>query len=717
MRRCGLKATVSIVAMALLVSTGMPINVLAEEQGDSGSQMVSEESQVVHMVEDETPPDDYDYNQLLATVYNCDSCDWLAEEDCTTKIGDLYAGQQLHVLDVVNRNGKLWYLVEKTEDPGIKGYIEGKYLISLQNLEAYAASVLKDETEDDIPIVQTAGSADFESMISGFPESYKPYLRNLHAAHPNWVFIPQSTGVDWNTFIAAEMTPERSLIERSVPDAYKGKQSWAYNASTGEYYGLSGYNWVQASEGAVKYFADPRNFLDEQGIFQFELLGYNGNLQTEEGVESILNGTFMSHTVMPGDTITYAQTFCRVGQETQTSPYMLAARVRQEQGAAGSSPLISGTYSGYEGLYNFFNIGAYGSTTQEIYVNGLTRARTEGWTSRFSSIRGGARILSGNYISKGQDTLYLQKFHVVNNGYTLFTHQYMQNIRGAANEAKTTYNTYSSIGILDNALIFKIPIYDNMPAVRCLKPDENTNQELEAFVKRLYSLILGREADEQGLANWTYQMQENGMTASQVIEGFVYSAEFQNRVMTDDEYVEIMYECMLNRASDPQGKANWIDALNQGASRRYVLVGFTNSQEFTNLCNSYNVVRGTLTTQENRDRNLNTTAFVRRLYVKALQREPEVQGLNEWTGRLYCHETDLYGVSYGFIFSPEFKSHNYSNEEYVTILYHTFLDREPDAQGCNNWVNILNQGGSRESVMRDFVNSREFQELSALYGL
>ena len=112
MRRCGLKATASIVAMALLVSTGMPINVLAEEQGDSGSQMVSEESQVVHMVEDETPPDDYDYNQLLATVYNCDSCDWLAEEDCTTKIGDLYAGQQLHVLDVVNRNGKILFLVE-----------------------------------------------------------------------------------------------------------------------------------------------------------------------------------------------------------------------------------------------------------------------------------------------------------------------------------------------------------------------------------------------------------------------------------------------------------------------------------------------------------------------------------------------------------------------------------------------------------------------------
>lgn len=717
--------TVTLTAVLLMSNSGSLFRVSAEEaetQTSEDTQMVPEETQVVHTIEDEMPAEDYDYNQVLATIYNCENCNWYADADCNSAIlSILEAGQQVRVLNAVYVNGTYWYQVEKTNEIGTTGYVQGCYLISTQDLTANAVMPISDgdmTIDDGAPAsVQGSDSIDFESSIAGFPESYKPYLRNLHANHPNWIFIPQNTGIDWNTFIAAEMAPERSLIERSVPDVYKGKQSWAYNPETGEYYGLSGYNWVQASESAVKYYADPRNFLDEQGIFQFELLGYNGELQTEAGVEAILSGTFMSHTVMPGDTITYAQAFCRVGQETQTSPYMLAARVRQEQGTAGTSPLISGSYPGYENLYNFFNIGAYGSTSEEIYVNGLNRARTEGWTSRFNSIQGGARILSGNYISKSQDTLYLQKFHVVNNGYTLFTHQYMQNIRGAVNEAKTAYNTYNSIGILNNALIFKIPVYINMPVVHCPKPEESTNQELEAFVSRLYRLVLEREPEEAGLYAWASAMQERGETAARVVEGFVYSSEFTNRNLTDSEYIEILYMTLLNRPSDSQGKNAWLNTLKNGCTRRSVLVGFVNSQEFQKLCDSYGVVRGSLSPSEYRDYNGNTTAFVSRLYRIALNREPEADGLNAWTGALYRHESDLHDISVGFIFSAEFQKHNYSDEEYVTILYRTFLNREPEEAGKQAWVKCLQQGTSRMEVLNGFVYSSEYSKLAADYGL
>lgn len=726
MKRFGGRLLAATLAVTLLVSnSGNLVKAFAEEDGlltSEETQMVPEETQVVHMIEDELPAEDYDYNQILATIYNCETCNWYTEPDSNGAVlGTLDSGQQVRVLNVVSANGIYWYQVEKTNEAGTVGYVQGSYLISNQDLTmSVEVTELNGEivSDDGIPVaVQASNSDDFESSIAGFPESYKPYLRNLHASHPNWIFIPQNTGIDWDTFIAAEMVPERSLIERSVPDAYKGKQSWAYNPETGEYYGLSGYNWVQASESAVKYYADPRNFLDEQGIFQFELLGYNGNLQTEDGVEAILDGTFMSHTIMPGDIITYAQTFCRVGQETQTSPYMLAARVRQEQGTAGSSPLISGNYPGYENLYNFFNIGAYGSTSEEIFVNGLTRARNEGWNSRFNSIQGGARILSGNYISKSQDTLYLQKFHVVNNGYTLFTHQYMQNIRGAVNEARTAYNTYSSIGIMDNALIFKIPVYSNMPVVRCPKPENSTNQELEAFVARLYRLILEREPEEAGLCAWATAMQERGETAAQVVEGFIYSNEFTSRNLTDEEYIEILYMTLLNRPSDSQGKNGWLNTLKNGCTRRSILVGFVNSQEFQKLCDSYGVVRGTLAPYEYRDVNGNTTAFVSRLYRIVLNREPEPDGLNAWTGVLYRHESDLHDIAVGFVFSAEFQSHNYSDEEYVTILYRTFLNREPEASGLQAWVNRLHQGASRMEVLNGFVYSSEYSKLAADYGL
>ena len=51
--------------------------------------------------------------------------------------------------------------------------------------------------------LKTAGVQDsaFESMISGFDESYKPYLRYLHTIHPNWKFTPMNTNFDFNTSV------------------------------------------------------------------------------------------------------------------------------------------------------------------------------------------------------------------------------------------------------------------------------------------------------------------------------------------------------------------------------------------------------------------------------------------------------------------------------------------------------------------------------------
>lgn len=562
-------------------------------------------------------------------------------------------------------------------------------------------------------------SADnFESSIAGFPESYKDSLRALHAAHPSWVFVPQITNVDWNTFITAEMVPERSLIPRSMDDAYKGKQSWAYNPETGEYYGLSGYNWVQASQAAVEYYADPRNFLTEQDIFQFELLTYNSSYQTEAGVEAILSGTFMSHTMMPDDIVTYGKGICLAGAQTNVSPYMLAARMRQEQGAAGTSPLISGTYPGYEGYYNFFNIHAYGTTETEIYVNGLSYARENGWNTRYNSIAGGANILGANYITKGQDTLYLQKFDVDDSYYGLFSHQYMQNVLGAYNEGRTAYNAYTSIGILNNNFVFKIPVYQNMPIVAVPKPGGNVYDEaaIKGFISRLYQNILVREPDESGMLFWYNRLTIGGSNAASVAASFVFSQEFENLNLSDDEFLERMYRTFLDRASDASGKAFWQDCLDVGCSRRYIVASFVSSTEFTLICNSYGIKKGSVSLTEARDRNIGATRFVTRLYTTTLQRKPDVEGLNYWVGAIINKSFTPYSVAERIVRSTEFIERNYTNEEYVKILYRVFFDREADAEGYAYWLNRLKTGTSREEVLRCFAYSTEFKKITASYG-
>ncbi|MCR5788574.1 MAG: DUF4214 domain-containing protein, partial [Lachnospiraceae bacterium] len=110
-------------------------------------------------------------------------------------------------------------------------------------------------------------------------------------------------------------------------------------------------------------------------------------------------------------------------------------------------------------------------------------------------------------------------------------------------------------------------------------------------------------------------------------------------------------------------------------------------------------------------------AFVERMYTKALNRPAEQAGLDHWVALLRDHSNDGAGLAYGFICSQEFKNRRLGDAEYVEVLYHTFFDRDPDAEGYADWMNRLRSGYSREYVLSRFVNSQEFDDLCESYGI
>ena len=247
---------------------------------------------------------------------------------------------------------------------------------------------------------------------------------------------------------------------------------------------------------------DPRNWLNESYIFAFETLSFNPNTHTIEGVESILEGTFMDVDSIPYINVeggtqvlnkSYAEIIYEAGKTFNISPYHLAGRIRQEHGNGGSS-LISGktfTYtnpttgevSTYTGYYNYFNIGAYGNSTEEIIKNGLQRAKDKGWTNPEYSIYGGAEFLVDGYIGQYQDSLYLQKYHVDDSSpYSLYSHQYQQNVSAPFTESLDTYSAYEELGIIDSNFNFIIPVYENMPSTASEKPGRKISLQTENVV-------------------------------------------------------------------------------------------------------------------------------------------------------------------------------------------------------------------------------------------
>lgn len=237
------------------------------------------------------------------------------------------------------------------------------------------------------------------------------------------------------------------------------------------------------------------------------------------------------------------------------------------------------------------------------------------------------------------------------------------------------------------------------------------------FVSRLYQKVFGRQADAAGLNDWTNRLFEGKTTGATTVEGFFDSNEFTQKNTSDEQYVDLLYEAIFDRPADDEGKQNWMNVLNMGVSRKYVLCQFVNSAEFHNLCNNYGIQVGSIALTQNRDKNLKVTGFVNRLYNIALNRAADESGINDWTGLLLEKKKTPKQVASGFVFSPEMNNRNLNNTEFVTLLYRVMMDREPDEGGLKDWVGRLDNGAKRVDVFNGFADSVEFGRIVSSYGL
>lgn len=378
------------------------------------------------------------------------------------------SGQQVQIQDCfVDENYEVWeYVSVYSQDTQYFGYIPRSYLacsdeVFLEWEERYGMN-----PASQVMALDAEGRQAYPD-IQQFPSSYQQALQELKQKHPKWTFVKFNTNLDWNDVVYHELQGGKSLVPNSFDEVMKDG-----------YYGQS---WAYASKGALELYLDPRNSLTEDTIFQFEQLTYNASYHTREAVEKLLDGTFMANSKgnAPGTVLTYSEIFWANGREMGISPFHAASRVYQEQGQ-GKSPLISGNYEGFQGYYNYFNVGASGKTDTEVIVNGLTYAKDKKWTDAYASIRGGMKIIAQNYILKGQDTVYLQKFNVNAATGNLYGHQYMQNICAPTSEAKKIRRAYQDAGALENTFVFKIPVYNNMPAAPCPSPTVSYSVALTA---------------------------------------------------------------------------------------------------------------------------------------------------------------------------------------------------------------------------------------------
>ena len=239
----------------------------------------------------------------------------------------------------------------------------------------------------------------------------------------------------------------------------------------------------------------------------------------------------------------------------------------------------------------------------------------------------------------------------------------------------------------------------------------------DALVRRLYREVLSREAEETEARIWVDRLLSDGISAEKLVKSFFGSQEFQAKHLSNDEFLDVVYQAVLGRTPDEAGKNSWLSWLEKGLTRDIVIIQFVKSLEFGNYCKDNGIILIEEGSRTYREKNAGVTAFVNRLYQVLLGRAGEPQGLDYWCRLLIEKVQTGSQVASGFVESKELRQRDLADTEYVTLLYKSILGREPDNKGMEDWVTQLKSGVSRNVIFKGFANSVEFMELCNEYGI
>lgn len=246
----------------------------------------------------------------------------------------------------------------------------------------------------------------------------------------------------------------------------------------------------------------------------------------------------------------------------------------------------------------------------------------------------------------------------------------------------------------------------------------DVNYNITKTIVDYYKYLLDRSFDVNGLNNWCQNILYKDMDMATVVECFVNSSEFTDAGVSSGEYITRLYRGIMGREPDVEGKTKWEMAIENGMSNEYILKSFVDSQEFSDVCSSRGIKKGTILLTQPRDFNPNVTMFVVRNYTEFLERRYDVDGLNYWVDKVISGRETPATLAYQFVFSEECKNAKLSDRKFVQMLYRGCLGRSSDFSGENHWVRVLEmEEMSREQVYWEFANSVEFKNMVSSYGV
>lgn len=215
------------------------------------------------------------------------------------------------------------------------------------------------------------------------------------------------------------------------------------------------------------------------------------------------------------------------------------------------------------------------------------------------------------------------------------------------------------------------------------------------------------------MTTWLNTIQNQ--SATQVAMGFLNSQELTNKNLSNEEFIDIMYQTMFNRQADSGGRNDWLEKMRNGRTKQSVMFGFFQSQEFKNLTDSFGVNQ---ILSSDRPSLTGVESYVDRFYRLVLKRNYDENGFDDWVKQLTNKTKNPTEIANGFLFSPEYTNQNENDSTFLDTCYKAFFDRDADTAGKSDWLNkITTQNYTRQQIFEGFTGSQEFTNLVNSFNL
>lgn len=249
-----------------------------------------------------------------------------------------------------------------------------------------------------------------------------------------------------------------------------------------------------------------------------------------------------------------------------------------------------------------------------------------------------------------------------------------------------------------------------------------------SFVYWLYLNCLNREPDQEGLDYWLNQIDSGTIKGIGLAKEFIFSKEFISKSYCNRDFVYMLYTVLMDRGADIGGTDYWTKVLDNGTKREELLNKFASCAEYRELCEEVGIELGpTISIPRYGAQPYGYCArcrtrskpmeFAERVYRGCFKRTPDEEGWLYWSKRLGERTITAKKMLEYFFLSPEIRSKNLPNREYVQRIYKAMLNREPDNNGLNYWTGRLDKGDSPAVVINGIVDSEEFRQVCEAYGI